>query len=179
MMNKNPSKQETDLAQDQIRVVLEREIVEPFVRSVCSDVEISLKLSSALVLTRYTEQIVVKLPIDNNLEHNKIKECYLFLGYFGKIYQSSLFSLGSTDYLSAIILMRTLFELLVGISTNIKGSMKDRIKSIDFFDEQEKKDLAKTWDLLCAWAHPYGKWEKYVCPKGFGSGRFYNPSLAY
>ena len=176
-MNKNPSKQENDMAQDQNRVVLEREIVEPFIRSVCSDVEVSLKLSSALVLTRYTEQIVVKLPIDDNLEHNKIKECYLFLGYFGKIYQSSLFSLGSTDYLSAIILMRALFELLVGISTELKGSMKDRIKSIYFFDEQEKKDMAKTWDLLCTWAHPYGKWEKYVCPKAFGTGRFYNPSL--
>ena len=177
MMNKNPSKRENDMAQDQIRAVLEREIVEPFIRSVCSDVEVSLKLSSALVLTRYTEQIVVKLPIDDTLVPNKIKECYLFLGYFGKIYQSSLFSLGSTDYLSAIILMRTLFELLAGISTDLNGSMKDRIKSIYFLDEQEKKDLAKTWDLLCAWAHPYGKWEKYVCPKAFGTGRFYNPSL--
>ena len=39
--------------------------------------------------------------------------------------------------------MRALFELLVGISTDLKGSMKDRIKSIYFFDEQEKKDLAK------------------------------------
>jgi len=176
MMN-NPSKQENNMAQDQIRVVLEREIVEPFIRSVCSDVEVSLKLSSALVLTRYTEQIVVKLPIDDNLGHNKIKECYSFLGYFGKIYQSSLFSLGSTDYLSAIILMRALFELLVGISTDLNGSMKDRIESIYFFDEREKKDMAKTWDLLCAWAHPYGKWEKYVCPKAFGTGRFYSPSL--
>ena len=176
-MNKNPSKQENDMVQDQIRVVLEREIVEPFIRSVCSDVEVSLKLSSALVLTRYTEQIVVKLPIDDNLEHNKIKECHLFLGYFGKIYQSSLFSLGSTDYLSAIILMRALFELLVGISTDLNGSMKKRINSIYFFDEQEKKDLTKTWDLLCAWAHPYGKWEKYVCAKAFGTGRVYNPSL--
>lgn len=119
---------EIELAKCAIRKVLEREIVEPFVRSVCSDVEVSLKLSSALVLTRYTEQIVVKLPIDNNLEDNKFKECYLFLGYFGKIYQSSLFSLGSTDYLSAIILMRALFELLVGISTEVKGSMQNRIE---------------------------------------------------
>lgn len=181
MMKKNPSKQENDMAQDQIRVmrvVLEREIIEPFIQSVCSDVEVSLKLSSALVLTRYTEQIVVKLPINDTLGPDKIKKCSLFLGYFGKIYQSSLFSLGSTDYLSAIILMRTLFELLVGISTEVNGSMKnDRIDSIYFFDKLEKKDLNKTWKLLCAWAHPYGKWEKYVCPKAFGTGRFYNPSL--
>jgi hypothetical protein len=126
-MNKNPSKQQNDMAQDQIRLVLEREIIEPFIRSVCSDVEISLKLSSALVLTRYTEEIVVKLPFDDTLGPNKIKECYLFLGYFGKIYQSSLFSLGSTDYLSAIILMRALFELLIGISTELNGKMKERI----------------------------------------------------
>ena len=176
-MNKKHSVQENDMAQEQIRVVLEREIVDPFIHSVCSDVEVSLKLTSALVLTRYTEQIVVKLSIDENPKNNKIKESYLFLGYFGKIYQSSLFSLGSTDYLSAMILMRSLFELLVGISTETNGSMKDRIKSICFLDEQEKKDLGKTWDLLCAWAHPYGKWEKYVCPKAFGTGRFYNPTL--
>jgi hypothetical protein len=176
-MNKNPRMQENDLAQEQIKAVLEREIVEPFITSVCSDIDVSLKLSAALVLTRYTEQIVINLPVDATLGLNKIKECYLFLGYFGKIYQSSLFTLGSTDYLSATILMRALFELLVGISTDKNGSMRDRIESICFFDKQEKKDLAKTWDLLCAWAHPYGKWAKYVCPKAFGTGRFYNLSL--
>lgn len=175
-MNKNSSIQENGLAQDKIREVLEREIVEPFIRSVCSDIEVSIKLSAALVLTRYTEQIIIK-SLENNVRHKKIKECNLFLGYFGKIYQSSLFTLGSTDYLGAIILMRALFELLVGISTDQNGSMNERIKSISFFDAQEKKDLFKTWNILCAWAHPYDKWAKNVCPKAFGIGRIYNPSL--
>jgi len=165
------------LAQDKIRAVLEREIVEPFIRSVCNDIEVSLKLSSALVLTRFTEKIVINLPAEDRLVSDKIKECYLFLGYFGKIYQSALFSLGSTDYLSAVILFRALFELLIGISTDQQGSMKERIKSVTFLDDHEKKDLKRTWDLLCAWAHPYGKWEKYVCPKAFGTGRIYIPHL--
>lgn len=165
------------MAEDKIRMVLEREVVDPFIKSVCSDVQVSLKLSAALVMTTYTEQIVVKKPIDRKPENNKIKECTLFLGYFGKIYQSSLFSLGSTDYLSAIILMRSLFELLIGISTEVNGSMKARINSICFYREEEKKELSKTWDSLCAWAHPYGKWEKYICPIAFGTGRIYNPKL--
>jgi len=176
-MNKNSSIQENDLAQKKIRVVLEREIVEPFIRSVCSDIEVSLKLSTALVLTQYTEQVIIKSLKNKNIGHKKMKQCNLFMGYFSKIYQSSLFSLGSTDYLSAIILMRALFELLVGISTDQNGSMRARIKSISFLDNQEKKDLTKTWDLLCAWAHPYGKWAKHVCPKVFGIGRIYNPIL--
>ena len=120
---------------------------------------------------------MTNLPIDEVIKLNKRKELLLFLGYFGKIYQSCLFALGSTDYLSGTILMRSLFELLVGISTEKNGSMKDRIHSIQFFDEQEKKDLDNTWNLLCAWAHPYGKWEKNICPIYYGSTRICNPSL--
>ncbi len=170
-------KNENYPAEDEIRIVLEREIVEPFIRSVCSDLETSIKLSAALVLTRYTEQIIFKKLDDEDMIYNKVKEYNLFLGYFGKIYQSSLFSLGSTDYLSSLILLRALFELLVGISTEEKGVMSIRIKSISFLDAQEKKDLTKTWNSLCAWAHPYGKWVKRVCPIAFGKGRIYNPNL--
>ncbi len=167
----------TDMPEAKIRFVLEHELVDPFVRSVCSDPIVSLKLSAAFVFAIEAEQVIFKLPIDDVFRKRKSKEYRLFIGYFKKIYLSSLFLLGSTDYLSAIVLMRSLFELLVGISTDLNAPMKEKIKSICFFDEQEKKEISNTWKLLCAWAHPYGKWEKYVCPKAFSAGRIYNPKL--
>ena len=133
-------KEKNDYAKDKIRYMLEMEIVEPFIDSVCSNIDNgSLKLSSAFFLTLYTERIVENSFMKMNSCNHRLKELYLLLKYFGKIYRSSLISLGATDYLSSIILMRSLFELLIGISTNKNGSMKDRIKSINFFDEKEKK----------------------------------------
>lgn len=145
---------------EQMRQVLNREVVEPFIESMCTDIEVSLKLSNALYLTRFTE-ILITESLSNQVKSSQIprniKEQFLFLGYFGKLYQSSLYLLGATDYLGSIVLMRSLFELLVGISTEITGSMKERISSIDFLSSEEKNNVKKFWDNLCSWSHPYGK----------------------
>lgn len=170
-------KRDKYLAQKEIRTVLEREVVAPFIKSVCSDIKTSINLTTALVLAIETANIVSNLPSSKIKKIKKEKEQKLFLGYFGKIYHSCLFSIGITDYLSGTILMRSLFELLVGVSSEINGPMKDRIYSISFIDEQEKKKLMKTWRMLCAWAHPYGKWEKNVCPMYYSCGRVCHPVL--
>ena len=150
-----------------MRQFLNREVVDPFVESMSTDIMTSIKLTNAIYLTMYTETLIhrsLRNLAKKTQPHRNVKEVALFLGYFGKVYKSSLFSLGATDYLSSIILMRSLFELLIGISTKVNGSMKERIDSIDFLKSDEKKNLKKFWDILCAWSHPYGKWWKEVCP---------------
>lgn len=169
-----------ELVIELMRKTINSEVVEPFIESMCTDIRISIKLTNAIYLTMYTETLISKSLSDlakKSPPHRNIKESALFLGYFGKIYKSSLYLLGATDYLSSIILMRSLFELLIGISTKVNGSMKIRLDSIDFLNSDEKKFLKKYWDNLCKWVHPYRKWLKEVCPKLYGTGRFYQPRM--
>ena len=163
-----------------IRKFLDHEVVDPFIKSICTDIMISIKLTYAIYLTRYTEMLVDKSlsgPAKKSQPPQNMKEIILFSGYFGKIYKSSLCLLGATDYLSSIILMRSLFELLIGISTKVNGGMKKRIDSIDFLSSEEKEFLKKYWDNLCKWSHPYGKWLKEVCPIAYGADRSYQPRM--
>ena len=164
-----------------MRKTINSEVVEPFIKSMCTDVMTSIKLTNAIYLTMYTESLVNKSLSDLSKKSQppqNMKEIILFTGYFGKIYKSSLYLLGATDYLGSIILMRSLFELLIGISTEVTGKMKeDRIDSINFLDVDEKKNLYKFWRTLCAMAHPYGKWLSEVCPIAYGADRVYQPHM--
>ena len=83
----------------------------------------------------------------------------------------------SASYVSALILMRSVLELLVGIATRTAGKMGDRVNSIACFDGVEKKRLKRLWDRLCAWSHPYGRWMKEVCPAYSGHAPLYHPRL--
>jgi hypothetical protein len=164
----------------EIEIVLRREFVAPFIDSIRHDPAISLKLSNAFVLLALSEKQVVEFDKEQAEAREEIdatKEKTLFLGYLGKIFQSALLLIGSTDYLGAIILMRSIFELLIGMATSTNGSMRDRISSIGILDSKEQSDLQKLWNDLSAWAHPYGKWAKNVCPKFYGIGRNYHPML--
>lgn len=164
----------------QIELVLRREFVTPFIDSIRHEPAISLKLSNAFVLLGLSEQLIVefdKKQVEAGEDIKATKEKTLFLGYLGKIYQSALLLIGATDYLGAIILMRSVFELLVGIATTRNGSMRDRISSIGILDSEEKGSLQRLWNDLSAWAHPYGKWTKNICPKFYGTGRNYHPAV--
>lgn len=68
------------------------------------------------------------------------------------------------SYLSAHIIMRSVYELLIGIATKKNGGMGERIGGISFLSPEERKEVHKLWRGLSAWAHPYGKWVKEVCP---------------
>ena len=163
-----------------IESVLKREFVTPFIDSIRMDPIISLKLSNAFVLIRLSEQIIVefdKNEVKMGKAINAVREKNLFLGYLGKLYQSALLLIGATDYLGAIILLRSIFELLIGTATTVNGRMRDRISSIEKFDNNEKSSLQNFWNELSAWAHPYGKWKKYICPKLYGVGRNYIPDI--
>jgi len=81
----------------------------------------------------------------------------------------------SANYLSARILMRSALELLINISSNINGSMKEKIESIKYYNECEKKEIGELWDTLCAWCHPYGKWIKNICPIYIANSPIYHP----
>ncbi len=73
-------------------------------------------------------------------------------------------SILSASYISAHVLLRSTFELLIGISTKETGSMSNKVESIKFLSSDEKKLINKLWRSLCGWSHPYQKWEKEVCP---------------
>lgn len=163
-----------------IESVLRKEFITPFIDSIRNDPVISLKLSNALVLLKLSEHLIVKFDKDEvaaGRDVEKTMEKALFLGYLGKVYQSSILLAGSTDYLGAMIVTRSIFELLIGIATQKNGSMRDRISSISFMDGSEKDDLQKLWNELNAWAHPYGKWFKNTCPMFYGIGRNHHPEM--
>lgn len=163
-----------------IKKVLDREILDPFMKSISHDPIAFLKLSNAFVLIRLSENLIIefdKSETDSDKDINSIKEKNLYLGYLGKVYESSLILVGATDYLGAIVLLRTVFELLIGIATDNTGSMKERIFSINYLKEGEKKSIHKFWNELSAWAHPYGKWINNICPKFYGIGRNHHPAI--
>lgn len=163
----------------QIEIVLNREFVTPFINSIRKDPDISLKLSTAFFLLMISERLIVEL--DKNIKtdetHEDCREKTLFLGYLGKLYQSALLLIGATDYVGAMILLRSVFELLVGIATKENGSMRKRIISIELLDDDEKSRLQVLWNELSAWAHPYGKWLKKICPWYYGFGRNHYPVI--
>jgi len=86
-------------------------------------------------------------------------------------------SILSTSYVSSLILMRSVFELIIGIATKSTESMSNRIDSIAFLNNEEKSELKKQWYRLCAWGHPYGIWIKEVCPIYANHKPLYHPGL--
>lgn len=179
MINKKMTKNNW-VPKEQIELVLKREIVNPFIDSIGRDPAISLKLSNAFVLLRLSETLIVEFDrnqLQSGKDVEKIKEKNLYLGYLGKVFESALVLVGATDYLGAIVLFRTIFELLIGIATQKNGSMKERIFSIAFIDENEKGSIHTFWNELSSWAHPYGKWIKNLCPKFYGVGRNYHRAI--
>jgi len=86
------------------------------------------------------------------------------LAYVSREFNWVMVSIMSASYISSLILMRSLFELLVSIATQTKGKMKERVNAISFLHEGEHKEILKLWRRLCGWGHPYGRWVKEVCP---------------
>lgn len=86
-------------------------------------------------------------------------------------------SILSASYISSLILIRSIFELLIGIATSHAGGMSGRIESINYLSKEEHKHLKDAWNNLNAWAHPYGKWEKEICPIYYSSQPLYYPTI--
>jgi hypothetical protein len=86
------------------------------------------------------------------------------LAYVSREFNWVIVSIMSASYISSLVLMRSLFELLVYVATQTKGNFKDRVDGISFLHEHEHKEILKLWRRLCGWSHPYGRWVKEVCP---------------
>ncbi len=164
---------------------LDEKIKLPILSTITRDPIASLRWSNSFVLLRLSERLIVDhdVEVEKNKDHVHTEEAHenvkksLYLGYLGKELESSLVLLGSTDYIGSLILMRSILELLIGIATDMTGSMKKRIWAIDFLSESEKKTIHKLWNELNAWAHPYGRWRKELCPKLYGCGNNFHPPL--
>lgn len=162
------------------QTVLQREFITPFLDLADVDPTRLLRLSNAFVLLRLSENLIVESDVartDAGHGLEAVPEKTLFLGYLGKLYQSALLLIGATDYLGAMVILRSVFELLVGIAAETTGVMRDRLASIKYLDDTEKCQMQDLWNDLSAWAHPYRKWEKNICPKLYGCGRHHNAAL--
>jgi len=118
---------------------------------------------------RQVDILVKDVYIDRTSQEGaKILESYstrkYLLAYVNKEMNWVAVSILSASYISASILMRSIFELLIGIATRKTGKMGDRIETISFLSPKEKIEMRKLWGDLCSWSHPYGKWVKEACP---------------
>ena len=101
------------------------------------------------------------------------KKC--LLPYIDRQMNWIVVSILCASYLSSIVLMRSIFELLINVSTTQNGSMGTRIKGISFLDNDEKRAIKRTWDELCSWNHPYKKWLENMCPIYISNKPMYHP----
>jgi hypothetical protein len=86
-------------------------------------------------------------------------------------------SILSASYISASIIMRSILELLIGISTTSSGTTSSHISRIPFLSTEEKRLVLRLYRHLCGWAHPYGRWTKEVCPVFISNRPMYHPRL--
>lgn len=165
---------------------LDEKIKLPVLSTITRDPIASLRWSNSFVLLRLSERLIVDhdVKVEKNKDrqhteeaHKDVEKKSLYLGYLGKELESSLVLLGSTDYIGSLILMRSILEFLIGLATDMTGSMKKRIWAIDFLSESERKTIHKLWNELNAWTHPYGRWRKELCPKFYGCGNNFHPPL--
>lgn len=117
-------------------------------------------------------------PIDETLGYlaEGSSRKYL-LSYLKKEINWVVVSIMSASYASSMVLMRSAFELIIGIASKSTGSMSSTIDSIAFLSDEEKNRVKKLWYRLCAWGHPYGKWIKEICPIYANHEPLYHPKL--
>jgi hypothetical protein len=159
-----------------IEFFLREQFVTPFIDSIREPM-IWAQFSNAFVLLNMSEQLILEFDKKQHEAGETIeavREKTLFLGYLGKLYKSALLLIGATDYLGGIILLRSIFELLIQIATTENSSMRAKISSINYLESDEKDNLQTLWNELSAWAHPYGKWTKNICPILYGCGQNYH-----
>lgn len=99
------------------------------------------------------------------------------LAYLAREFNWVVISILCASYLSAQIVMRSLYELLIGIATTKTGKMSKRIDSISFLSPKERKKTLELWRDLCSWSHPYGKWLSEMCPIFISHEPMYHPKL--
>lgn len=159
-----------------VEFFLRKQFAKPFIDSI-RDPMMWAQFSNAFVLLDMSERLILEFDKkrgDAGETIEAVREKTLFFGYLGKVYKSALLLIGVTDYLGGIILLRSVFELLIGIATTENSSMRAKISSINYLESNEKDNLQTLWNELSAWAHPYGKWTKNICPILYGCGQNYH-----
>jgi len=101
------------------------------------------------------------------------KSC--LLPYIDKEINWIVVSILCSSYLSSLILMRSVFELLINISTTQNGGMSAKVEGIPFFEDEEKRAIKRTWKELCSWGHPFKKWLENFCPIYISHKPIYHP----
>ena len=101
----------------------------------------------------------------------------VFFSYVFNLANSACISILSASYLGAIIVTRSLLELLVGVGSGMTGKMSERIKNLRMLAVDEKKTVSECWRELSGWAHPHKKWLKNLCPVLVAKGPLHHPEI--
>ena len=114
-----------------------------------------------------------KVHLGHLIQTSCSKPC--LIPYVSKQMNWIFISILSAHYLSSMILMRSIFELIIDLLANAKGGMSAKIQSISLFDDNQKSDIKKSWNNLCSWSHPYNKWLKNMCSRYMALPPLYHP----
>lgn len=109
---------------------------------------------------------------------NKLEGQTIYLSYLIQLFSWTVISILSASYLSSLVLIRTVLELLINAASEDRGGLRNRVAGIAFLEEEERKEIIKNWDELCGWAHPYGRWFNEMCPVYVSRGPLYHNRLA-
>lgn len=95
--------------------------------------------------------------------------------YISNLMNWIVISILSAQYLSSMILMRSILEITINLLSNKRGGMGTKIDNISIFNNNQKDNIKKTWKSLCSWGHPYKRWIKNICPIYMAHSPLYHP----
>lgn len=142
---------------------------------------------AGMAVDRYLRNVVDEHASDNDLElpqllsqlaqqgEHMVELRTVFCSYIFSLANAICIAILSASYLSALIVTRSLLELLVGLGSGRTGSMADKIEALAMLAPDEKKVISDSWRELCGWSHPHGRWLKRLCPVLVAKGPLHHP----
>ncbi len=101
----------------------------------------------------------------------------VFCSYVFSLANSVCISILAASYLAALIVTRSLLELLVSVGAGRTGTMSEKIANLPMLAVDEKKVVSECWRELSGWTHPYRKWLKNLCPVLVAKGPLHHPEM--
>ena len=102
----------------------------------------------------------------------------VFCSYVFHLANWACISVLSASYLSALIITRSLLELLVNVGAGKTGGMSERIGGLEMLADDEKSILSECWRDLSGWSHSHRRWLKKLCPVLIARGPLHHPRIA-
>jgi hypothetical protein len=101
----------------------------------------------------------------------------LYCSYVSNLASWSTISILSASYLGALVVTRSLLEVVVSAGSGISGKMSERISALTFLHPDEIRVVSECWRELSGWAHGYPRWLKRLCPVLVARGPLHHPEM--